>query len=307
LGENKIYSPDIYSKEYTCNPKYTPNSIECTTNVYNYACNSWELFKTNNYCNKWLLNDPNGLNTYKNILQNHCTNINLNSTDCKDCFILESNPCGKEIINYCNNLILENKPVLTDPVCSRFCNKQNNKYKIDCDVIYYKSCKNIYPQIGFSGENCDCFYDSNTINGVENLNNNSIPESSWNYGVLCILESFRGLGYKTNIMLNSIENCPSCIQINTMAYNNGNLQNINLINNCEIKNDNSNSSQNISTTYTVYNNKTIVEYNITSYNSTYNDNSVQILFSAIIFIFIFCVFNCYLLFKCTKKSNVLPS
>ena len=306
LGENKIYIPDIYNKEYTCDPKYTPNSIECTTNVYNYACNSWELFKTNNYCNKWLLNDPNGLNTYKNILQNHCTNINLNSTDCKDCFILESNPCGKEIINYCNNLILENKPVLTDPVCSKFCNKSNNIYKTECDIIFKQSCTNIYPQIGFSGENCDCFYDSNTINGLENLKNNNIPENIWQYGVLCVLQSCRGVGYKTDIMLNSLKNCPDCIQANIVSHNNAELEDIDLINNCEITNNIS--SNNITNKVVIIQkNRTIIEYNITNYHYNGNNYAVNMFnFSIIILLgtLFCCLISCF--FICKKKSPVTP-
>jgi hypothetical protein len=306
LGNSKIYSPNIYNNEYTCNPKYIPNSIECTINVYNYACNSWELFKTNMYCNKWLLNDPNGLNTYENILQNHCTKLNLNSTECNDCFILESNPCGKEIINYCNNLILENIAVLTDPICSKFCNKQNNIYKEQCDIIFKESCKNIYPQVGFSGENCDCFYDINTNYGLVNLKNNSIHENIWQYGVLCVLPSCRGLGYKTNIMLNSIKNCPDCIQTNIISHNNGNLENLDLINDCHIINNISFNNGSVQVSK-IQKNRTIVSYNITTYNSITNDNSIELLFFILILLLL-CVLNvCCIFFICKKKNKVLPS
>jgi hypothetical protein len=107
-------------------------------------------------------------------------------------------------------------------------------------------------------------------------------------------------------MLNSLKNCPDCIQTNIVSHNNGDLENLDLINNCEITNHISSNNITNKIVVIMQKNRTVIEYNITTYHSMGNNYSVDIFYFSIIILgtLFCCLVSCF--FICKKKSPVTP-
>ena len=207
------------------------------------TCKTYDNFKNDSECIKWLESGAlEANNQYLNTLSNFCVGDNLKKKDCiENCSRINPTTkvpiCASSIMEYCEqkNKYSPLEPILKDDICYSFCNNtQEMAYKSRCDSAVSKSCNLIYTNEGSSNSNCDCFYEQNTKIGKENLDTDEVEKSIRNLGVVCVLSTCRGAGYKTEELKKSASNCPPCVQINGINQNIGGVQNAIQNNTCTV-------------------------------------------------------------------------
>lgn len=207
------------------------------------TCKTYYNFKNDTECIKWLENgsiDAN--NQHLKTLSEFCVGDNLKKEDCIDnCSKIHPTTkepiCAKSIIDYCEqkNKYFPLEPILEDDICYSFCSTtQDTALKSRCDNSISKSCNLVYPQKGSSNSNCDCFYEQNTKIGKDNLDKEKVEPEIRNLGVVCVLSSCKGSGYKTETLKESATNCPPCVQLNGINQNIGGVSNVIQNNTCTV-------------------------------------------------------------------------
>lgn len=207
------------------------------------TCKTYDNFKTDAECINWLERGTiEANNQYLQTLSEFCIGDNLKNIDCIDnCSKKIPNAtetiCAKSIIEYCEekNKYFPLDPILADDICYSFCSTtQDTSLKSRCDSSISKSCKLVYPQEGSSNSNCDCFYEQTTKIGKENLDSENVEPEIRNLGVVCVLSSCRGSGYKTEPLKESAKNCPPCVQLNGINRGIGGVSNVTQTNVCTV-------------------------------------------------------------------------